>query len=181
MKKRISIILSFVFAFALLLGGTAAFAQSYASAPPTGSPSATTKPSKLEKVAERLAFLKEIQPTLSEIATNRQQVKTLQSNLVAAKQTALKHIEALKADLSKVTPEQLAKISDLVAQVKNVRIDFNSSNTDMAKQIHTLRGNRRTRDYEALKAAYQNVIHVQQERIDNFNKLIGLYNQISLV
>ncbi len=180
MKKKIAVLISILFALSLTFMASAAMAQSFN--PPKSTPSTTAKPGKAKgKAAERLAFITEIQPLLDEIVTNRQQIKTLQNNLVTAKQAALKHIDVLKTDLSKVTAEQLAKISDLIAQVKAVRIDFNASNTDMGKEIHKLRGNRNSRKYDALKTAYENIIQVQEERIDSFKKLISLYNQISLI
>ena len=184
MKKRFFIIVAVLFAFSLLFGSFASFAEPLTVVPPistpkpTKTPKATTKPN---KAAERIAFLKEIQPIIDEIASNRKQIKALQDDLDTARQLALAHIDALKADIANVSAERLTKISDFVAQVNQIRIDFGDSNPKMLKEKQILRGNLKSKNYVAIKAAMQNVIRVQNGRIDNLKKLIDLFNIISVV
>ncbi len=183
MKKSFFVILAFVFAFSLLFGSLTALAEPLSVPPvstpkPTKTPKATSNP---DIIAQRLAFLKEVQPLLDEIASNRRQIKTLQADLVTARQLALAHIDALKADVAKVSADRLTKISDFVAQVNQIRIDFGNSNIKMLKEKQILRGNLKSKNYAALKAAYQNIIRVQENRIDNLEKLIDLFNKISVV
>jgi hypothetical protein len=180
MKKKLVIALTVLFAFLLMLGNTAAFAAAGNAAPPvsTPAPKATNKYGTRES---RLAFLQEIKPLLEEIAFNRLQLKSFDNALITARQSAQAHIKALRANVKNVTAARLAKLSDLLLQIKQVHVHFTAGDGGIGQQLKNLRSGRLGKDYDAIKLAYANISSIQQQRIDNLQKLIDLYNQIAAV
>jgi len=169
MKKKLSLAFAILFAFTLITGSVAFAAPG------------DKVQEKIDKAQQRLVFLQEIKPLIEEIANNRQQIKSLNSQLKTAHSEAKSHINALKANLSSLTSEQLTKIETLTQELKKCREDLKATSPKMINDRQTIRSERKTRNYDALKAAYENVSSIQKSRITLLNKLIDLNKQIAQI
>jgi septal ring factor EnvC (AmiA/AmiB activator) len=172
-KKRIAFTIAVALVFTL-------FAGSIAMASPAGPPPDVLA-KKAAREATRQAFLAEIKPLRDEIAANREELKVLRKQLETLRLQIEAQLEALRANPTGLSAEQIAQIQAISEQIKTVRQTFNASNTEMKQEKNSLGGAKKLGMYEALKKAYNNIIRVQHLRIEVLKSLIALSTQLLTV
>lgn len=166
MKRRLAVILAVILTIAMITG-TVAYADN-------GSKIGNA----IDKAQQRLDFLKKIQPLIEQIQANRQQIVSLRADLKNQRQLAQAHIAQLKTNPGSLTQEQLQAMQTITAQIKECRKTLSATNPQMEAARQSLRAARKSKDYDAVLAAYNSVIALQGTRVEQINKLIGLYKQV---
>lgn len=166
MKKRIAIIISAVLIFTIFTG-TVAYAMN-------GDGSGATS----NAMKTRTQYIEEIQPLVNEIISNRAQIKTLKTELAMVRQQSKAHVQELKANVGSVTEEQIEKLQGILSQIKDCRTTLLSTDALMIRHREGLRTTMRSRNYEAIKTAYKNIMTVQEKRIEQIKELIQLNKDI---
>lgn len=166
MKKRIAIVLSVIFIFTIFTGSVAYAAN--------GNNTDNTS----NGIKTRSEYINEIKPLVDEIVANRAEIKSLKTELVQVRQKTKSYIKGLKAEVGSITQEQIEKLQGILSEIKECRTTLIGTDTLMIRHRDSLRSTIRSRNYEAIKTAYQNIITVQQKRIEQIKKLIQLNKEI---
>ena len=166
MKRKITIILAVIFVLTLFTG-TVAYADN-----------GSGIGGRIERTQDRLEFLKAAQPLIEEVAENREQIHNKVDQLKTLREQAKAHIKALKENSGALTEEQIQLIQSLTQQLKDCRAALKNTNTEMVQQRQHLREMRRNRNYDEVLAAYGNIISIQERRITQLDKMIGINQQI---
>ncbi len=166
MKRKIAVIISVVLVLSLITG-TVAYAGN-------GNGSGDTA----DKGQERQKFLEQLSPLIQQIKANREQIQALHTELIEVHQQARAHVAELRENTDEVTDEQLDELKGLVKQLRDCRNDLVDTNPDMVRERLRLRNMKRSRNYEEILAAYGSVIRLQEQRMEQMQKMIQINEQI---
>ena len=162
MKKKLTLMIAVVLAVTLFTG-TVALAGNGNNAP--------------GMTQDRLQYMDQIRDQIEEVLANRSQIAALRGQLVELREQTRDHLQELKNNPDGVTDTQLEAAQSIADQIKAAREAMNATNGDMRQTRQELRTARRNRDYEGMITAYNAVIKVQEQRIQQLQKLVELHKQ----
>jgi chromosome segregation ATPase len=166
MKKKITIALITALVLSLLTG-TVAYAKDFGQ--------------RMDNLNAKIQKLQELKPLSDEMRANRTELKDLKTELRQQSQAARAHIKDLKAKPESVTSEQIEQIKSVVAEIKKTRAELKDANGQFKNDREDLKSARKNKDTEGVKAAFQKIIDLQEQRIARIKTLIELNKKLSLI
>lgn len=167
MKKLIALIML----TALLLTGTMVYAEE----------ASNTDKDTSAKINVFKDLKEELKPILETIRSNRTEIVELRQEATALFKESKKKVKELlksKDDLSPVQIEAIKQSVDILVDDKKLMVETKG---DIFKESIDLRIAKRNRNIEAYKDALDNIISIQNTRIDTLNKVIEDLKEIGLI
>ncbi len=174
MKKIFAMLLM----ISVLLTGTVVFAEEETTSAASDS-SVRTKIS--EKINEFKNFKAELQPQIDEIKANRQELIQLRQEATASYKELKNQVKDLlkgKVELTQEQVEALQQAVDILVADKKLLAETAG---DIFKESVNLRLAKRQRDLDASKAALDEIISIQEKRMESLNKVIDDIKAIELI
>ncbi|MDR3543956.1 MAG: hypothetical protein P4L69_23810 [Desulfosporosinus sp.] len=162
MKKIISIILL----SAILLIGNIALVQE--------SSLANVKTKHTQTLADYKAA---IAPLQEKIRTNRTDVLSQKAIVSAAYTKAKAHIKELSKNKDSLTPTQIEAIKESLNVIKQDKESLASTIGEIQKETLDLRTAKREKNFEEVSNSFNNIITVQNTRIEDLKKIIDDLNK----
>ncbi len=165
MKKKIVLMIAVALAVTLLTG-TVAYAAG-------GNGPADTQGA----AQSRSQYMEQIREQVQAVLNNSAEIDTLRAQLIELREQTRTHLEEMYNNPDSVTDAQIEAAKTISAQIQTARQQLAATNNDMRQYRLQLRSARRTRDYEGIIAAYDNVLRIQEQRITLLQQLVQLHEQ----
>jgi Spy/CpxP family protein refolding chaperone len=167
--KKTAVIIAIIVGICLVLNSAVVFA-----ADNTKAGNLEQKVDKLQQKAQNLKnWNDQIRPLLEQTRTNRADILKLRSDLLNNRSQVKSKIEALRQQKDSLTDEQVAQLKACLEAIKADKTDMKNTIGSVHNQLVTFRAARTDRDIDKAKAALQQVLNIQQQRIDLLNKGIA--------
>ncbi len=165
MKKLLALII----VAGLLLTGTMAYAEG------------TVKADRQAKLSGIKDFKAEYKTQLDTIKANREELSKLRQEAASLYKEAKQRVKDLLKSEEDITQEQIDALKqsvDLLVADKKLLVETKG---DIFKESVDLRVARRNKDAEAYKAALDEILSVQNTRIDSLNKVINDLKNVGVI
>lgn len=123
------------------------------------------------KTVERQEYRVEIQALASQIKANQAEIKQLRAEARTALQAAVANIKELK-DTETLTEDQLAKLKEAKAVLKDSRQELAESMGDVKTQKDVFKAARKGKDSEKAKESLAAIADIQKERVELLKGII---------
>ncbi|NLI91183.1 MAG: hypothetical protein GX434_02950 [Peptococcaceae bacterium] len=172
--KKTTIVMAAVMTICLLVNSAVVFAADNAS----GNALKGNNPEqRLEKIQEKVQNIKnwnqEIKPLLEQARSGRVEIIRLRSQLLNMRGQLESKIQQLRQQKDNLTDDQIAQLKACLEAIKADKTGIKDTLGGIHSQLPGLRGAKKDQDLEKAKAALQEIIKVQQERINLLNKGIA--------
>lgn len=164
MKKLVSVILLST----VLITGNIAFAQ--------GATLSDAKSKITQSVADNKGKLAEIAPLQETIRTNRTKILSQKAEARDAYNKAKSHIKELIKTKDNLTPSQIESIKEALDVIKQDRQSLAGTIGEIQKETLDLRVAKRAKNFEEVINSLNNIIAVQNTRIDDLQGIIAHLN-----
>lgn len=202
MKKILSILIT----FCLIMISAVVFAQNESAEGNTSSPVVTSttqasgdtdedsvKPDKTQKQelkeqkpakkqeakAQKDAVKAEMKVVKDKIKANKAAIKGLQVEVRKLHKDAKANIKVIMKDKEKLTQEIVDELKDLLAQLRKDRSSMCETFGKIKEDAIDIAAAKKNNEPEKMKKGLDNVLKVQQDRIDKLNKIIGTLKKIA--
>jgi chromosome segregation ATPase len=151
--------------------------------------SATNKATALEqkkealqqKIQNRQILKEDIQPLLDQIKANRVKTLQLQAEAAQARAAATQHIKDLKANPDNLTDAQIAALNQAKESLKQSRTDLSDTKGEIKNEMATMKTARKAQNEEQVKTSLNNIIAVQEKRMELIQNCITEMKQIQAI
>lgn len=136
---------------------------------------------KVEKVQTIKQNSAEVKPLIETIRTNKAQLIKLRANARAEYIKAKNKVKVLLKDKETLTPEQIEALSQAANTLSQDKEQLKGTIGDIQKENQTLKDARKNKNTEEYKQALNNIITIQNIRMENLKKIIDDMQKVSAI
>lgn len=138
----------------------------------------TTTDRKALLVQNMKALKEQIQPQIAQIKANRTEIQKLRIEAREAYKVAMQNIKDLKGKSDQLTEAQIAALKTTKESLKTTKLALSNTKGDVRTEMLAIRDARKDQNIGQAKAALENIITIQQNRIALIKTGIDEMNRI---
>lgn len=131
-----------------------------------------------QKVQNVKALKTQFQPQIDEIKANRAEIQQLRAQAREARTAAMQHIKDLKVNPDQLTDTQIAELKQAKDAFKQIKLDLADTKGDIHTEMLAMKAARKDQNVEQVQASLDQIIAIQQNRMELIQNAIDEMNQI---
>jgi uncharacterized phage infection (PIP) family protein YhgE len=155
----------------LLFSSNVVFAETTSGGPETKE-RAVQREQVQEKAQAVRTWMKELQPMFQEVRKNNKEIIQLRNTLGQTKKEALQVINKFREQKDTLTEDQIAELKEYLQLMKGDKTEIKEELGTVQKEVLKLRTAKKDGQIDQAKEILQNILEIQQDRIDLLTKAI---------